>query len=74
VPPRDFRAILLSSLSMATTGSYQIHTQERGPHWISWVTRSGETKPDNAVVLVAASEAEAEERARLWAEKLTRRG
>ncbi len=72
--PRESCAILLTFRSMATTGSYQIHTQERGPHWISWVTRGGDTKPDNAVVLIAANQAEAEQRARLWIEKLAKRG
>lgn len=72
--PRESCAILLTFRLMASTGSYQIHTQERGPHWISWVTRGTETKPDNAVVLIAANQAEAEERARLWIEKLAKRG
>jgi hypothetical protein len=53
----------------SSSGSYQIHTEARGPHWISWITLSGETKPDRSVVLVAASEAEAAERARRWAEQ-----
>lgn len=57
---------------MASASSYQIHTQERGPHWISWLTKGSETKPDRSVVLVAASQAEAEERARLWAEKMAK--
>jgi hypothetical protein len=55
---------------MAISGPYQIHAEERGPHWISWVTRGDETKPDRAVVLIAASKAEAEDRARKWAESL----
>jgi hypothetical protein len=49
-------------------GSYEIHTEARGPHWIAWVTRGAETKPDRSVVLVAASQEEAEARARRWAE------
>jgi hypothetical protein len=52
-----------------TSSSYQIHTEARGPHWIAWITRAGETKPDRSVVLVAASQAEAEDRARRWAEQ-----
>ena len=52
-----------------TSGSYQIHTEARGPHWIAWITRAGETKPDRSVVLVAASEEEAARRARRWAEQ-----
>ena len=47
-----------------TSGAYQIHTEARGPHWIAWITRGGESKPDRSIVLVAATEAEAEERAR----------
>jgi hypothetical protein len=49
--------------------SFQVHTQARGPHWIGWVTRPGSDKPDRSVVLVAASQEEAEERARRWAEQ-----
>jgi hypothetical protein len=49
--------------------SYEIHTEARGPHWIAWITRAGQTKPDRSVILVAASQRDAEERARLWAEQ-----
>jgi hypothetical protein len=52
-----------------TSGSYQIHTEARGAHWIAWITRDGSTKPDRSVILVAASRDEAEERARRWAEQ-----
>ena len=54
---------------MTTPGSYQIHSEARGPHWIAWVTRDGSTKPDRSVVLVAATQQEAEARARQWAEQ-----
>jgi hypothetical protein len=53
---------------MTRSGSYEIHTQARGPHWIAWLTRDGETAPYRSVVLVAASQDEAEARARRWAE------
>ena len=52
-----------------TSSAYQIHTEARGPHWISWITRGGETKPDRSVVLVAASQEEAQARAERWAEQ-----
>ncbi len=55
---------------MAISEVYQIHVEERGPHWISWVTRGTESKPDRSVILIAASKAEAEDRARKWAETL----
>jgi len=50
------------------SGSFQIHTEAHGPHWIAWVSRDGTSKPDGSVVLVAATREEAEERARRWAE------
>jgi hypothetical protein len=48
---------------------YQIHTEAHGPHWIAWITRGAETKPDRSVLLVAATQQEAETRARAWAEQ-----
>ncbi len=51
------------------TGSYDVHSEERGPHWIAWVTRGGSAKPEGGVVLVAATRPEAEARARKWAER-----
>ena len=53
---------------MTTNQPYQIHTEARGPHWIAWISRPGDIKPERSIVLVAASQAEADERARRWAE------
>jgi hypothetical protein len=53
----------------AAGGSYEIHVEARGPHWIAWITRDGGGKPDRSVVLVAGSQEEAEARARSWAEQ-----
>jgi hypothetical protein len=50
-------------------GSYEIHSEARGPHWIAWVSRDGSGKPAGAVVLVAETRELAEERARRWAEQ-----
>ena len=52
-----------------SAGSYEIHTEARGPHWIAWITREGNPKPDRSVVLVAANREEAVARARQWAEQ-----
>jgi hypothetical protein len=59
---------------MTATGSFQVHTQARGPHWIGWITEGSETTPYRAVVLVAASQEEAEARARRWAEAVGQAG
>lgn len=56
-------------IKTSSSGSYEIHTEAHGPHWIGWVTRAGGTKPDRSIVLVAANQQEAEARARLWAEQ-----
>jgi hypothetical protein len=50
-------------------GSFQIHSEARGPHWIAWVSRDGSGKPDRSVVLVAGSKEEAEKRAEAWGRK-----
>ena len=50
---------------------YEIRSAARGPHWIAWIVRAGSThpdRPDRAVVLVGETQAEAEARARLFAE------
>jgi hypothetical protein len=51
------------------SGSFQIHSQERGPHWIAWISRDGSGKPDGSVIVVAATREEAEARARRRAEE-----
>jgi len=50
-------------------GSYQIHSQARGPHWTAWVSRDGSGKPDQSIVLVGETQDEAERNARRWAER-----
>jgi len=49
------------------SGTYQIHTEARGPHWIAWVSRDGSGKPERSVILVAETREEAEKRAERWA-------
>ena len=51
------------------TAAYQVHSEARGPHWIAWISRDGSGKPDRSIVLVAATQEEAESCARTWAEQ-----
>lgn len=53
---------------MTTTTGYTVHTEARGPHWIAWLTAGAETKPERSLILIAATQEEAEARARQWAE------
>ena len=54
---------------MTALGSYQIHTEARGPHWVAWITTDADTKPYRSVLLIAASQEEAEARAKAWADQ-----
>jgi hypothetical protein len=48
----------------ATT--FEIHSEARGPHWVAWITQPGQAGPYQSVLLVGASQEEAEARAREW--------
>ena len=60
----------MTATTMSTMAGFEVHTEARGLHWIGWVTRAGSDKPEQSIVLVAASQEEAESHARAWAEKL----
>ena len=51
--------------------AYQVHTEARGPHWVAWITREGEEKPHQSVILIARTREEAEERARAFAARFS---
>jgi hypothetical protein len=51
------------------SGSHQIHTEARGPHWIAWVSRDGSGKPHRSVILVAETKEKAEANAQRWADQ-----
>ena len=53
---------------MTTAAGFEIHSEARGSHWIAWVSRNGDPKPHQAVVLVGQTQDEAEANARRWAE------
>jgi hypothetical protein len=50
------------------SGSYQVYSEARGPHWIAWISRDGSGKPDRSVVLLAETREKAEAKAQQWAE------
>jgi hypothetical protein len=49
------------------TNSAEIRSELRGVHWIAWVARPGDGKPEGSIVLVGQTQAEAIERAKQWA-------
>jgi hypothetical protein len=59
----------MAATSEARRGPAVIHSEAHGPHWIAWVTREGDSKPEGAVVLVGETREQAEQRARDWADR-----
>jgi hypothetical protein len=53
---------------MTLAGTYEIHSEARGAHWVAWITTAGSTKPERSVIVVGATQAEAEAAARQWAD------
>jgi len=51
-------------------GSYEIHSEARGPHWIAWITRPGNPQPDRSVVIIGETQEEAEAKAKAWAQSM----
>jgi hypothetical protein len=49
------------------TPPFEVHSEARGPHWVAWITRTGETGPCQSVLLIGQTQHEAETRARAWA-------
>lgn len=47
---------------------YEIRSELRGGHWVAWVVRTPDGKPDKSVLLVGRTREEAESRARDWAD------
>jgi hypothetical protein len=52
-------------------GSFEIHSEARGPHWVAWLSRPGEKGPYQSVLLVGATRDEAEAKARDYATRIT---
>ena len=51
-------------------GTFEIRSEAHGPHWVAWLARTPEGSPENSILLVGQTQAEAEGRARQWAERL----
>ena len=49
--------------------AYEIRSEARGGHWVAWVVRTPDGKPDKSVLVVGRTREEAESRARDWADR-----
>ena len=50
-------------------GSYHIHAEAHGAHWVAWVSRGSDAKPDRSIVIIGKTREEAEARAQAWVEQ-----
>jgi hypothetical protein len=50
-----------------STATYQIRSELRGGHWVAWVVRTPDGRPDQSILLVGRTKDEAEQRADDWA-------
>ncbi len=57
-------------MNQAPAGSFTVHSEARGPHWVAWISAPGETGPHQSILLVGATRGEAEEKAREWAARV----
>jgi len=51
-----------SERDMSTT-TYEIRSELRGGHWVAWIVRTPDGKPDGSILLVGRTKKEAEQRA-----------
>jgi hypothetical protein len=55
-----------------TATTFEIHSEARGPHWVAWLSEPGQKGPYRSILLVGASQQEAETRAREWSAEVSR--
>jgi hypothetical protein len=55
------------SIEIMSTTAFEIRSELRGGHWVAWIVRTPDGKPDQAILLVGRTKAEAEQRANDWA-------
>jgi hypothetical protein len=60
---------LVAETVTTKAGSFEIRSEAHGPHWVAWIARTSDGKPEQSVLLVGQTRAEAEARARKWAER-----
>lgn len=57
-------------MSEPATLTFQVHSEQRGHHWVAWLTRGTDARPVYSVLLVGETRDEAEARAREWSQQV----
>ena len=64
-----YKINLMADSTATKDGIFQIRSEAHGPHWVAWVTKGADGAAEGGVLLVGQTQAEAEARARQWAER-----
>jgi hypothetical protein len=67
---RATRAENMKQVAGESAGSFEIHSEARGPHWVAWLSRPGDKGPHQSILLVGATREEAETKARVYATRI----
>jgi hypothetical protein len=67
-PPQDRKRTVPQTIT-TKDGTFELHSEARALHWVAWLARTGDPRPERSVLLVGQTQEEAESNARLWAEK-----
>lgn len=63
--------LTMSTASTTTPGPgrnpLEIRSEAHGPHWVAWLARPSDGKPQRSAVLIGRTREEAEANARQWA-------
>jgi hypothetical protein len=68
-PKTVVKSAIMADSVTTKDGTFQILSAAHGPHWVAWLARTEDSAPEQSVLLVGQTQAEAETRARLWAER-----
>jgi hypothetical protein len=68
-PKNAVKSTTMAESVVTEYGTFIIRSEAHGPHWVAWVARTPDGGPDDGVLLVGQTQAEAVARARMWAER-----
>ena len=68
-PENGYRMPIMAEPVTTKDGTFEIRSEAHGPHWVAWLARTSDGTPEQSVLLVGQTQAEAEARARMWAER-----
>jgi len=68
-PKTDVKFAAMGETLTTKDRTFEIRSEAHGPHWVAWLARTADGTPEQSVLLVGQTQAEAEARARKWGER-----